>query len=90
MRLSPPCLLSSAPLPQASPGSDRHRLQGLLGSVGAPSGRAVSGPGSTGMASEEQLQSTQGKEENGPVLKRMALRDLLPATSLVSWPQRGA
>ena len=41
------------------------------------------------MAFEEQLQSTRGKEENGPVLQRMALRDLLTTTSLVSWPQRG-
>lgn len=41
------------------------------------------------MAFEEQLQSTQGKEENGPVLQRLALRDLLTTTTLVSWPQRG-
>ena len=82
-------MLSSALLPRVSPGLDRHRLQGMLGSVGTSSGRAISGLGGTRMTFEEQLQSTWGKEENGLVLQRMALRDLLSTTSLVSWPQRG-
>ena len=68
---SPHTLLPVQPLPvPCQPWADRQLLQGGRGLCGCFHRQRCPRPGNTGMAFEEQVQSTLGGEEKGPSCRR--------------------